>query len=190
MTEVSLYFGWTVRYFPVCDCRHLHCYTCLMTIESSSSHGLQRTCICTVYKQINRQLQADMDSLCQFLFRENALCRSRSFTFCIKQQERERKWAKNRDTGETCAKDPAVSLRIQNVHYPTTSVKDMHTSRGWTGQLLALGDLWRMRQTQHYGILRTKKGKSLRTRSDVPLKYAPVTKRLIMALWNVKEHVS
>ncbi len=45
------------------------------------------------------------------------------------------------DTGETCAKDPAVSLRIQNVHYPTTSVKDMHTSRGWTGQLLALGDL-------------------------------------------------
>ncbi len=93
---VSLYFGWTitVRYFPVCDCRHLHCYTCLMTIELSSPHGLQRTCICTVYKQTYRQLQADMDSLCQFLFRENALCRSRSFTFCIKQQERERKWAK------------------------------------------------------------------------------------------------
>ncbi len=87
------------------------------------------------------------------------------------------------DTGETCAKDPAVSLRIQNVHYPTTSVKDMHTSRGWTGQLLALGDLWRMRQTQHYGILRTREGKSLRTRSDVPQKYAPVTKRLIVALW-------
>ncbi len=104
--------------------------------------------------------------------------------------KRERKCAKNRDTGETCAKDPAVSLRIQNVHYPTTSVKDMHTSRDRTGQLLALHELWRMRQTQHYGILRTREGKSLRTRSDVPLKYAPVSQRLIMALWNVKEHVS
>ncbi len=160
-----------------------------MTVGSSSPHDLLRVCICTVYKRTYRQLQADMDSLCQFLLGK-MLCVSPGVLLFALNGKRERKCAKNRDTGVTCAKDPAVSLRIQNVHYPTTSVKDMHTSRDRTGQLLALHDLWRMRQTQHYGILRTREGKSLRTRSDVSLKYAPVSKRLIMALWNVKEHVS
>lgn len=82
--------------------RHLICHICFMTIVSSSPHGLQRTCICTVYKQTYRQLQAEMDSLCQFLFRENALCMSGIITFAL-NSKRERNWAKNRDTGEMYA---------------------------------------------------------------------------------------
>lgn len=45
---------------------------CFTTIISSNPHGLQRTYICTAYKHTYRQLQVEIDGLCQFLFRENA----------------------------------------------------------------------------------------------------------------------
>lgn len=188
MTEVSLYFGCTitVRYFPVCDCRHLYFPICFMTIRSSSPHGLQRACICTVYKQTYRQLQADVDSLCQFPFRENTLCRSRRFTFCIKQQEREREMCKEQRYWKNMHQRPCCFPPHSECSLSNHKCERHAHQQGldWT----VIGSAWLM--TQHYGILRTREGKSLRTRSDVPLKYAPVSKRLIMALWNVKEHVS
>lgn len=157
-----------------------------MTIVSSSPHALQRTCICTVYKQTYRQLQAEMDSLCQFLFRENALCMSGSITFAL-NSKRERKWELRYWRNVCCLLErggewrPCCALCL-SVHYPTTSVKDMHTSRGWTWTVIGSG--WLMMHAADSAVWNTNQ------RKKEPQDSLLVTKRLITGSWNVKEYVS
>lgn len=130
MTEVSFQFGSiiSVRYFPVCDCRHLFYDYCIIQ-PTWSPEDLH---LCAVYKQTYRQLQTEIDGLCQFLFRENTLRRSGIFTFALNgNRERERKLAKNRDIRETCAEDPAVSL-----HIPDHKCERCAQKQGWTGTVI------------------------------------------------------
>jgi len=95
---------------------------------------------------------------------KSALWMSGSITFAF-ISKRVRKWAKNRDTGEICsffwrgAKDPAVPSVLKMCFIQPQVWKTRTPAGAGLGQLLALGDLWRMRQTQQYGIL-TREGKS------------------------------
>ncbi len=156
-----------------------------MTVGSSSPHGLLRACICTVYKRTYRQLQADMDSLCQFLFRENALCKSRSFTFFIKQQEIEEMCKEQRYWRNMCQRPYCFPPHSECSLSNHKCERHAHQQgQDWT----VIGSAWLMTHAADSALWNTKnqRGKSLRTRSDVPLKYAPVSQRLIMALWNVR----
>jgi len=115
-----------------------------MTIVSPSPHGLQRSCICTVYKQTHRQLQAEMDSLCQFLFREKRSLDVWEYYFCIYQQEseemgKEQRYWRNLFLLLERGQRPCCAVRLKNVLYPTTSVKDTHTSGGWTWTVIGSG---------------------------------------------------
>lgn len=92
---------------------------CFTTIISSNPHGLQRTCICTAYKQSYGQLQAEIDGLCQFLFRENAsrsaLCRSRDFSFASDREEmgRQQRYTGKSKHGPSCSKTPLRSQALE-----------------------------------------------------------------------------